>query len=86
MSMQELYHRCYKKTIDEGEYQLWCPVSQQDPELEMLHFKFSHLFKEGGIHTVTDFTSFFGLKSVRQERAVACMVGLGIADALGAST
>lgn len=45
-----------------------------------------HLFQEKGIESVTNFTDFFDFKDVRQERATACMLGLGVSDALGANT
>jgi hypothetical protein len=54
--------------------------------MQMLYFKFQHLYHEGGLGTITDYTDFFDLKSIRENRAIACLLGLGIADALGAST
>ena len=57
-----------------------------DAELELLRLKFMHLFKEGGIENTTDYTDFFDFKNIKEQRAVACLLGLGISDAFGANT
>lgn len=83
--MPELHRLNYMKKINSSEYNRWLPF-KNSPYLELLPLKMNYLFKEGGLSTTKDYVDYFELKSKKHERGLACLLGLGIADALGATT
>lgn len=71
MNMGELYQKAKTRSIDEGQYKLWSPVSKHDQDMQLLYCKFQYLFQEGGLGEITDYTDFFELKSIKENRAIA---------------
>lgn len=87
MKLEELRVNLARKYREPALYNEWFLYPSTDPECKNIEINLIELFKKGkeGIDTVSNFIKYFGVTSERG-RGIACLLGLGIADALGAST
>ena len=87
MTYKEYQHNVFTKYKQPALYSEWFLYPDTDPECRVLSEKLNALFRTGkaGIGSSSSIIEDFGLTN-QQSRGIACMVGLGIADALGAST
>lgn len=66
-------------------YNTYNIIPPQDPDLQKYTKLLDDLFQDETIKDM-DYVSYFQLPSIKHSRGIAALLGLGIADALGAST